>query len=531
LHGLVEPITNTLFAANTSSGVLTKPDRLPQGSSASELANILEGHRFKLGHNYFVVKNLNSDEIKQGLTHYDARGLEQRFFSTVAPWSTDLRSYQPRFGTVNLQRYLSTQLGNRVMDKLPSIYRQIEASLAAVDEELSRIPDTPLYSATRTVAGMLESFAADVRNEMAGVHGHVLWSRTWTEIQKEFWDALLMSKPTLTPVGELDKGIFASTLPGSSADESIVIDSDDDNDMSCSPDTPSKKRKCNPSTKREPHTPGPASSPFRAPKTPASRTSRILFPKVASSARPNTVATVKKPLKLDDITWHIDQQSVSKVPGQINHQVREEMMLAALENWPLVIDNFFKSLDRHLKQRIQTMFDEHFHERKGSELYAASLAIVKTTVDNNLHEQQNTMAAESLNDEREGVHIFHKDTFEKEKAAWIERCTQVRRDKRLKVLLKEAAEFHDRELSRIEVDRLKKDEKKMAVVEQEPYECEIDLVAHAASYYMIAARRFHDSVTMRIESKFFKQLREKLLDQLQDELGIYDEQKGEFPAV
>jgi hypothetical protein len=75
-------------------------------------------------------------------------------------------------------------------------------------------------------------------------------------------------------------------------------------------------------------------------------------------------------------------------------------------------------------------------------------------------------------------------------------------------------------------DQCRRDERKMALVKKEPYSREIDLVADISAYYMIAARRFHDSITMRIESKFFKQLRDKLRDQLQDELGIYDAEQG-----
>ncbi|KAF3037124.1 hypothetical protein E8E12_007620 [Didymella heteroderae] len=138
------------------------------------------------------------------------------------------------------------------------------------------------------------------------------------------------------------------------------------------------------------------------------------------------------------------------------------------------------------------------------------------------------MAAESLDDEREGPHIFHEVIFENEKAAIMNRYTQARFDARLRLYYAEYAAHNGQEMPPAKKDQLRKDDRKMAYIRKEPYSREIDLVADISTYYMIAACRFHDSVTMRIESKFFKQLRAKLRDQLQDELGIYDADRGKY---
>lgn len=505
--------------------MLTKPDRLPKGESPRDLANILEGRRFQLGHNYYVVKNLNSDEIQQGLTHHDARKLEQNFFSTVPPWSTDLQAYRARFGTINMQHYLSAQLGNRVLSKLPFIHQQIEDRLASVEAELSRIPETPLHTATRTVADVVQAFANDVRSEMAGDYGSMEWSNMWDDIEQAFWDMLVKLKPTMSTTGNLDKGLFSATLPGRSPDDAISVDSEDDAETSNAPETPSKKRKHEARAKRETETPAPICSPFRTPKKPTSSRQK---PSKSSSAQANDISKLKKPFKLDDVTQYISQNSKSRVPGQINPKVREEMMLSALEHWPLVIRNFFDEFERQLKKRIEVLFDKHFSTWRGSELYTSSTAIVKSLLDNNFHEQRTTMAAESLNDEREGPHIFHKDIFKKEKAVVLDRYVQARSNARFNVFVIEAEEHHERALSPIEKEKIRKDDKKMTLITEEPYAHEVDLVADISTYYLIAARRFHDSITMRIESKFFKQLRDNLRDQLQDELGIYDEHRGEL---
>jgi len=159
-------------------------------------------------------------------------------------------------------------------------------------------------------------------------------------------------------------------------------------------------------------------------------------------------------------------------------------------------------------------------------LYTASLTALEGLLDTNLYQQRTIMASESFNDEREGPHIFHKDEFSREKRITVERYSQARMHARFNNFTKDAAEHYGREITPAEKAKIQKDEKKMSLIKEEPYAHEIDLVADITTYYMIAARRFHDSITMRIESKFFQQLRSKLRDQLQDELGIHDEVAG-----
>ncbi|KAF2633997.1 hypothetical protein BU25DRAFT_427385 [Macroventuria anomochaeta] len=509
-------------------GVLTKPDRLRVGESPKDLANIFEGRRFSMGHGYFVVKNLNSEEIKQGLTLQDARRLENEFFTTVAPWSTHLRPYQARFGTLNMQQYLSSQLGNRVLLKLPAIYHQIEERLATVNEGLSRTLETPVYTAVRTVADVLEAFSNQISSEMAGDHGHVLWNNTWKEIQQTFWNDLLTLKPTMLVGGDLDSGVFYATLAGGSADESIVIDSDgDDQEIANAPETPSKKRKHDSHTKREPQTPAPCSSLSKTPQKPSGRPTRVPPPSTSTSDRSHNFARLKKQLKLDEVALQIRQSAGSDVPGQIDRKMRDEMILSTFEHWPLVIKEFFNKFEKQLKTRMRNIFDIHFRHWKGSELHSASLMIFESVLDANLHEQRGTMAVESFNDERKKLHVFHKDILDFEKANWMEKCESKRLEARLKMYGKEA---YGRALSSVEEAKLKKDERRMVILRKEPYRVEINLVADMVAHYMIAARRIHDKIIMRIESKFFEQLHEKLRDELQDQLGIYDGPNGPHNA-
>ena len=70
-------------------GVLTKPDRIQQCEDMQQWIQILNGERFELGHQYYVVKN-NADT---GIDHQTARAEEKRFFDSERLWAHDLHKH------------------------------------------------------------------------------------------------------------------------------------------------------------------------------------------------------------------------------------------------------------------------------------------------------------------------------------------------------------------------------------------------------------------------------------------------------
>lgn len=525
-------------ATDRCIGVLTKPDLLPQGTPDKGLMDVLDGKRFRLGHKYFVVKNLDKNEIKQGYTYKDARTREAEFFKT-GRWATTLRHFRPRFGTLNLQTYLSKELARQTLDNVPRIYEQIETRLSEVEEELAGIPEIPSHSAVRTVSDVLQSFSANVRLEIEGEHEHTEWRNTWEGIQKALSECLAAMKPTMPVSGDLDRGVFISTLPGRSAKDCIVIESDGEDDdgdsrMRYMPETPSKKRKLEEGT--------PAPSPFKTPVkslpksskgtttgTPArTPTKHAGLARTAKASQPADFEQLRKRFILDQVMQDVNQKSKSKVPGQIHPKVKEAMMLSAFQHWQQPIDVFFDALRRSLTGRMRHLLDQHFQKWQDSEMYRNAWTIVEEVLRNNFDEQQNTMAVEALSDEFEGPYIFFQDQFNRERAVVIENYRQHRQKARFKLYIKEAEEHIGRELSQNEQDKVRKDDHKMSLIKEEPYANEIDLIADITSYYNLASRRLHDKICMRIESKFFKQLRTQLRKELEDGLNIYHETDGKL---
>ncbi len=100
-----------------SQGVLTKPDRLPPGSSIKECRRILRGEIFHLGHGYFVTKQPSQLLLDRGITHAEARMDESRFFETTEPWKSEFAEFKDRFGTSRLQTALSHKLTAQILSR------------------------------------------------------------------------------------------------------------------------------------------------------------------------------------------------------------------------------------------------------------------------------------------------------------------------------------------------------------------------------------------------------------------------------
>ncbi|CAN9127666.1 unnamed protein product [Alternaria alternata] len=520
-------IARKLNATDRCIGVLTKPDRLPAGSRYEKLKAVFDQKRFALGHGYFVVKNLDQDEINQDLTHQQARIREQEFFAEGEPWATDFVDYGRRFGTLNLQRFLSGKLAEQITKKLPIIDQEINARLEQVLADLQQFPDPPTHNASRMISDVVLDFSQDVRGELEAEFPCKAWRNNWKALQKSFFDALASMKPTMSTRGDRDATVYMDVLgaqPGSSASKAIAVDDDgedeggDEDDahfstpMSSNPETPTKKRKL--------ETPGPS---------PAKTPSRRGLPR--SAAPGSELSEFRKNFPLDQVTQHLAENSQSKVPGQIEPRVVDNMMLKTLEHWEKPLNNFFNMLEGQIANQIKALFHKHFSKYEGSTFYRTAWQIVDQMVSLNFNQQRTTMADESLNDEREGPYIFHDEIFEHEKEAVLDCYRQHRFKARLNIYKRERHQRTGRAVTPQEEEKLKKDARVMEVLNHEPYVVELSVVAQVTTYYMLAARRFHDAVCMRIESKFFKQLRTQLRDELENGLGLNDGSEGYNNAV
>jgi hypothetical protein len=279
------------------------------------------------------------------------------------------------------------------------------------------------------------------------------------------------------------------------------------------PETPTKKRKLGDT---------PAPSPVKTPKRGLNKApeGQVMF---------SDFSGLRKKFFLDEVTQYLAEHSQSKVPGQIEPRVVDNLMLDTLKHWNRPLAEFFNVLEKQIQDQMKSVFNRHFKKWQGSTFHQTAWKIVEQMLTNNCHQQRTIMADESLNDEKEGPYIFHEDIFECEKEAVLEGYRQARFTARFRRYKHDKQQRTGKPVSPVEEERLKKDARVMAVLNREPYVVEQAVVAQVTTYYILAARRFHDAICMRIESKFYKQLREQLRDELENGLGLNDGSEGKLP--
>jgi len=454
--------------------------------------------------------------LDSGYTHQAARLQEEQYFGGQEPWASASPDVKSRLGTVKLQSYLSCKLAQQITNRLPTIREKIDDRLRNMEVQLKQYPEPPKHNALRIIYDVVTEFTNEVRNEIAAEWPCTDWRNSWETLQKELFDGLMSLKPTMATGAAQDKGIYVASLagagspPGSSSKDVIVLgdseDEDDrDGDVSMSstpnPETPTKKRKLEET---------PAPSPFK---------------NLRSKASPDYSERRTK-FKLDEVEQFLKTTSKSRIPGQIEPRVLNAMMITTLENWELPLQGFFDNFEKRLRHQIKGLFERFFKKWEGTALYASAWKIIMEMLDLNVHQQRNTLAIESLDDEKAGPYIFHSDVYNRDKEIVLQAYRQARFKARLQRFKQERQHYTGKEMSAAEEIKMRKDDKVMAVLNSEPYAVQLEVMAQVVTYYMLAARRFHDSVCMRIESKFFKQLCTQLRDELENGLGVNDEDKG-----
>eukprot|EP01083_Nonionella_stella_P035927 98012_1 len=125
-----------------SIGILTKPDTVEEGTH-QKYVDVLQGRAYQLKLGYFACKNPSQMQMKQRLSHSDARRMELEFFRTAPGWSqvTDTS----RFGSTPLAAVLSQLLKERIQLQIPvmrdNIFDQQEALKKRLEEIGEVVPE------------------------------------------------------------------------------------------------------------------------------------------------------------------------------------------------------------------------------------------------------------------------------------------------------------------------------------------------------------------------------------------------------
>ena len=355
-------IIREVNAQSRTLGVLTKPDRLPPGEPLDQWVSILADRLYPLGYGYHVVKN-NPDV---SVDHAIAREEEKEFFATEPAFSTELKDYDSKFGTLKLQNKLSKLLTDQIQAKLPGITTKILEKAATVDEELSRLPEPPAGNLLLLVHSRIMDFSRSIEQHIKGGFPDKPFQTEWRKLVKEFRDTLAGSRPVLK-LPPIDTVVAANIQSQgdtsgepSTAIVAISVESDTDNDgtekRSTPKDTPQKKRQQNSLPKSQPAK--------RMKMTEISR-----HPTGVEAAR-----ALPKKFSLEDIR-HMIEEGHRGLPTQSDPLVADRMIEQSMRHWKPLLNQFLEDTKSKCEQLVIDRVEESFSHWRSTPLYRKILQI------------------------------------------------------------------------------------------------------------------------------------------------------------
>lgn len=501
-------IVSKAGAVARSIGVLTKPDRLSDNDRVEHWNSVLHGKIFELGHGYFVTRQPSQMELKAGITHAQARELEQRFFESHF-WTSRFHGFNERQGTLKLQQFLSDQLARLIVKSLPEIRARVGQKIAEVDHKLGQLPDPP-RNALQVVTTTLSDFIKKVQQLFeGGSAANSLW-KAWKSIKKDFRMAiedqrpgLLLQQDTYTRQGKLAKKTPQKTnLPAKrSNDEVINIDSDDEASMVV-PETPTKKHKGN-NGQMTPSTTRTTSIPVR--------TREVV-----------NMNHLRKRFSLSEIRSQLEDFSVSGLPGGIDPKAVDQMILVTIANWNTPAAELLNKIEKELRSGLELILNNVAYKWTTTGLYREMQRHFATFAQMQVDDQRTQQIPRLLRLETRKPLTENEGGMELHNSRELDVLTAARFKSRVEAYFSEQDAAVGRSTNEEErSNKIQANKELSNKLGPDPYQREVEVMAKIRAYYAVAANRFIDNVCQSIEADLFDRFYEGLHEELNEALGIH----------
>ncbi|QRV97583.1 dynamin central region protein [Ceratobasidium sp. AG-Ba] len=179
-------------------GVLTKPDRIEKGEEQKWLG-FIRGETETLSKGWFCVKQPNPTELQQNLTWAEARSREEDFFKTQEPWSSQLITVRQHFGTARLTTRLSEILSDQIAKRMPSLLDEIQRLSHETQENLRALPAEVSDDPAGVILNLITDFHREVATHVEGVPDGDGLVQQIRAVQDKFRQAVRRSAPDFRP--------------------------------------------------------------------------------------------------------------------------------------------------------------------------------------------------------------------------------------------------------------------------------------------------------------------------------------------
>ncbi|GJJ07912.1 hypothetical protein Clacol_002118 [Clathrus columnatus] len=152
-------------------GVLTKPDRVPEGNmDHSRWLRLIQNKSSPLVNGWFCVKQLSSVQLQKGYTFEESRRICEVFFKETHPWNTLDAFCQKRLGTKAVTAKLNEFLMSVIAKRIPEIMQEIEELIQKTKNELQALPEPPSADPFFEIMHLINQFCDTLYSHCRGFY-------------------------------------------------------------------------------------------------------------------------------------------------------------------------------------------------------------------------------------------------------------------------------------------------------------------------------------------------------------------------
>ncbi|KAI0406113.1 P-loop containing nucleoside triphosphate hydrolase protein [Xylaria palmicola] len=498
-------IIRQLNAETRTLGVLTKADR-PNFNQPDTIASwlaVLDEKKQKVKENGFFITSLPPGKALDNLTAW-----EQSFFHGEAEkWPSAFRHYTTRCGVDQLRNHITQELGDAFLKSIPDIKQKFFNCQVEIQGQLDELPELP-SNVEHEVRMSLRDFCSSVKRAVDNEE----FEQESKGLTEEFSRSLDDLKPTCQLITEKLKPRVQEVV--------MVSDSSEDEPMSSKRrapggptlvSTPKRRRIVDPFATPVKAENSPAFCAFQSPATFVS-----VLPQDSGGGLRMSLLEIQKQIKL---------KTRGGFGDVVPLEVHEKLCLQAVSKWQEPLNIYISRAITILKVAVIRALETSFKNFSRRLIYKQSYEFLMAFLKSESTDQSErlvqmykneTYKAVTINESGLNLHkakekelLENKRLFIRAKAAgFVDEDQPFKRDGDIS---QEEKQEQTRLLRKLQ-EKLPEDE----------FQREMDVAAKVRAYYLTAATRFVDGISMDINSRLFRSFRDGALDDFLDEkLGLF----------
>ncbi|KAF8514309.1 P-loop containing nucleoside triphosphate hydrolase protein [Gautieria morchelliformis] len=335
-------------AGSRTIGVLTKPDRIPEGEHAKWFA-LIKNERSALVNGWYCVKQPSTAELEKGLTFFEARRRGEEYFRTP-PWSRLDHRCQSRLGTQAVTQKLNGFLMDMISKRFPEIMEELQAMLQQTKDELQMLPDPPSNDPILELMHLVNEISDDLHKLAEGFtlgHSRENQFEGIREAHGAFQSKIRATAPNFrtyhpNPAVEVAEPVRASTFTSERSNDGYLVQ-----EVQVEEVYPVQSSPLPPSPVQEV-----SSDKVHNPRQP----SFFMFNEGATSS------STQAPIYHDEVVQKILKATTRELPGYFPFHVVQDLVSCSTDQWMkpalTLIDDINQVVVEHQSKIIKSHFPE-----------------------------------------------------------------------------------------------------------------------------------------------------------------------------